>query len=127
MLMSGYMVSHFLVLWFGSLGDRLDRVKECQFHIMYQGKYFELGIYHASDARKCCTADPRRLVLENLKTRKDPDIITQSRKSLSDESGALVWAAGRCCTGEGVFNHTNTTRCYISSNHDGALASLELI
>ena len=102
MLMSGYVVSHFLVLWFGSLGDRLDRVKECQFHIMYQGKYFELGIYHASDARKCCTADPRRLVLENLKTRKDPDIITQSRKSLSDESGALVWAAGRCCTGRGI-------------------------
>ena len=27
----------------------------------------------------------------------------------------------------GVCNHTNTTRCYIGSNHDGALAGLELV
>lgn len=28
---------------------------------------------------------------------------------------------------EYAIKHTNTTRCYISSNHDGTLASLELI
>jgi hypothetical protein len=27
----------------------------------------------------------------------------------------------------GVCNHTNTTRSYVGSNHDGALASLELV
>jgi len=25
------------------------------------------------------------------------------------------------------INHTNTTRCHIGSNHDGALAGLELV
>lgn len=29
--------------------------------------------------------------------------------------------------GRGICNHTDTTRGYISSNHDGALASLELV
>lgn len=27
----------------------------------------------------------------------------------------------------GVCNHTNTTRSHVGSNHDGALASLELV
>lgn len=29
--------------------------------------------------------------------------------------------------GRGSINHTNTTRCYVGSNHDWALASLELV
>ena len=52
----------------------------------------------------------------------------KSIASRSRNHKRCIFQKGREGIGEGrVRNHTNTTRSYISSNHDGALASLEFV
>ena len=79
-----------------------------------------------------CTGYPRSSWLENQK--KTRRAWTGSRCQIAhDHNGQSITSGSHDVNGNGwglcrfAINHTDTTGSYISSNHDGTLASLELV